>query len=84
MINLPKLIFLIGYNYWVIGLLNIVNGGCRFALQARYKFIDQVRILARTRILWNHGRVLLSPGMNLVREMIEYKPGINNKKADKC
>ena len=43
---------------------SIVNGGCRFALQARVKFIDQVRILAKTRILWNHGRVLLclSPG----------------------
>ena len=37
---------------------SIVNGGCRFALQARVKFIDQVRILAKTRILWNHGRVL--------------------------
>ena len=37
----------------------IVNGGCIFALQSRFKFIDQVRILAKTRILWNHGRVLL-------------------------
>ena len=39
-----------------------MNGGCRFALQARVKLIDQVRILAKTRILWNHGRVLLCPG----------------------
>ena len=30
---------------------SIVNGGCRFALQARFKFIDQVRILAKSRIL---------------------------------
>ena len=41
---------------------SIVNGGCRFALQARYKFIDQVRILAKSRILWNHGRIFLCPG----------------------
>ena len=40
----------------------IVNGGCRLALQARVKLIDQVRILAKTRILWNHDRVLLCPG----------------------
>ena len=40
---------------------SIVNGGRRFTLQARVKFIDQVRILAKTRILWNHGRVLLCP-----------------------
>ena len=42
---------------------SIVNGGCRFALQARFKFIDQVRILAKSRILWNHGRILLCPGL---------------------
>ena len=41
---------------------SIVNGGCRFSLQARFKFIDQVRILAKNRILWNHGRILLNPG----------------------
>ena len=40
---------------------SIVKRGCRFALQARFKFIDQVRILAKTKILWNHGRVLLCP-----------------------
>ena len=57
---------------------SIVNGRCRFALQARHKFIDHVRILAKLRILWYHGRILLSPGVNLVREMIGYKPGINN------
>ena len=38
---------------------SIVNGGCRFALQARLKFIDQVRILPKPRTLWNHGRILL-------------------------
>ena len=41
---------------------SIFNGGCRFALQARYKFTDQVRILAKSRILWNHGSILLCPG----------------------
>ena len=42
---------------------SIVNGRCRFALQARHKFIDQVRILAKSKIPWNHGRVLLCPGV---------------------
>ena len=41
---------------------SIVNGGCRFALQASRKFLDQVRILAKTKILWNQSRILLSPG----------------------
>ena len=41
---------------------SFVNGGCRFALQSRSKFIDQVRILAKSRIRWNHGRILLVPG----------------------
>ena len=31
-------------------------------IQARSKFLDQVRILAKANILWNHGRVLLCPG----------------------
>ena len=52
----------------------IVNGGCRFALQARVKFIDQVGILAKTRILWNHGRVLLCPGPG---EILYSKFGVN-------
>ena len=42
---------------------SIVNGGCRFALQARMKFIDQVRILAKSNITWNHGRILLGLGL---------------------
>ena len=42
---------------------SIVNGGCRFALQARLKFIDQVRILAKSNITWNHGRILLRLGI---------------------
>ena len=41
---------------------SIVNGGCRYALQAHRKFLDQVRILAESKILWNHGRILLCPG----------------------
>ena len=41
---------------------SITNGGCRFALQARNKFTDQVRILAKSRILWNHSWILLCPG----------------------
>ena len=41
---------------------SIVNGGCRFALQERNKFIDQVRILAKSKILWNHGRILVCSG----------------------
>ena len=41
---------------------SIVNGGCRFALQAWRKFLDQVRILAKSKILWNHGRIFLCPG----------------------
>ena len=41
---------------------SIVNSGCRFALQARFKFAYQVRILAKSRILWDHGRILLCPG----------------------
>ena len=40
---------------------SITNGGCRFALQARFKFLDQVRILAKSNITWNHGRILLCP-----------------------
>ena len=43
---------------------SIVNGGCRFALQARLKFLDQVRILAKSNITWNHGRILLGLGSN--------------------
>ena len=43
---------------------SIVNGGCRFALQARLKFIDQLRILAKSNITWNHGRILLRLGLN--------------------
>ena len=42
---------------------SIVNGGCRFALQARLKFLDQVRILSKSNITWNHGRILLCPGV---------------------
>ena len=41
---------------------SLVNGGYRFALQATSKFIDQVRILAKSKILWNHGRILLASG----------------------
>ena len=44
------------------GWQSIVNGGCRFALPAWRKFLDQVRILAKSKILWNHGRILLCPG----------------------
>ena len=40
---------------------SIVNGGCRFVLQARRKFLVQVRILVKVKILWNHDRILLSP-----------------------
>ena len=36
-----------------------MNGGCRFALQALRKFLNQVRILAKSKILWNRGRILL-------------------------
>ena len=41
---------------------SIVNRGCKFALQSRWKFLDQVRILIKGKILWNHDRILLSPG----------------------
>ena len=41
---------------------SITNGGCRFALQARFKFLDQVRIFAKSNITWNHGRILLCQG----------------------
>ena len=40
---------------------SIVNGSWRFALQAWRKFLDQVRILTKSKILWNHGRILLCP-----------------------
>ena len=40
---------------------SIVNGTCRFMLQACRKFLDQVRVLAKSKILWNHGRILLRP-----------------------
>ena len=43
---------------------SIVNGGCRFALQARITFLEQVRIFSKSNISWNHGRILLSPGYN--------------------
>ena len=43
---------------------SIVNEGCRFALQARVKFLDQVRILSKSNITWNHGRILLCPGFD--------------------
>ena len=43
---------------------SIVNGGCRFALQARLKFLDQVRILSKSNITWNHGRILLCLGFD--------------------
>ena len=39
-----------------------MKGDCRFPLQARRKFSDQVRIFAKSKILWNHGRILLCPG----------------------
>ena len=39
-----------------------MNRGCRFALQAQRKFLDKVRILAKSKILWNYGRILLHPG----------------------
>ena len=39
---------------------SIVNRGSRFALQACRKFLDQVRILVKLKILWNHGAILLS------------------------
>ena len=54
LIELPHLTWIKLLGDWP----SIVNGGCRFALQARVKFIDQVRILVKNRILWNHGRVL--------------------------
>ena len=38
-----------------------MNGGCRFALQAQRKFLEQVRIFEKSKILWNHGRILLCP-----------------------
>ena len=41
---------------------SIVKRGCRFALQACRKFLDQVRILIKTKILWNYDLILLSPG----------------------
>ena len=68
---------------------SIVNGGCRFALQAPSKFIDQVRILAKSKILCNHGRILLCPGyreklystfgvnMELVKDSIWIEPSCN-------
>ena len=39
-----------------------MNGGCSFALQVPSKFIDQVRILAKSKILCNCDRILLCPG----------------------
>ena len=66
-----------------------MNGCHRFALQARSKFIDQVRILAKSKILWNHGRILLCPGYGeelystfgvdteLLRDSIWTEPGCN-------
>ena len=66
---------------------SIVNGGCRFALQARVQFIDQVRILPKTRMLWNHGRVLLclSPGEILYATfVVNLKPSLGISWTDPC
>ena len=54
--------YIIIWTKLIRGWPSIVNKGCRFALQARSKFIDQVRIRAKSKILWNHGRILLCPG----------------------
>ena len=35
----------------------IVNGGCRYTLLAHRNFLDQVRILVKANILWNHEEV---------------------------
>ena len=56
------------------GWSSIIKGGCRFALQAHRKFLDQVRILVKTKILWNHGRIILSPG---AREELYASFGVN-------
>ena len=53
---------------------SIVNGGCQFVLQVRFKFIDQVRILAKFRIHWNHGRILLCPGLG---DILDSTFGVN-------
>ena len=68
-------------------MLSIVNGGCRFALQARVKFIDEVRILTKTRILWNHGRVLLCLGSGEILYAtfgVKMKPSLGISWTDPC
>ena len=72
--DLPPPLYILIWIKLLGGWPSIVNGGCRFALQARFKFIDQVRILAKTRILWNHGRILLCPGP---REKLYSTFGVN-------
>ena len=54
--------YIIIWTKLIRGWPSIVNKGCRFSLQAQSKFIDQVRIRAKSKILWNHGRILLCPG----------------------
>ena len=39
-------------------LLSITFGGCRFVLQARIWFKDQLRMLQRARIMWNNNLVI--------------------------
>ena len=68
-----------------------MNGGCRFALQAWRKFLDQFRILVKSKILWNHDRILLRPGAReklystfgvdteLLRDSIWTEPSCNVK-----
>ena len=60
-------------------------------LQDRRKFLDQVRILAKSKILWNHGRILLHPGTReelystfgvdteLLRDSIWNEPSCNSR-----
>ena len=81
--------YIVIWNKLIGGWPTIVNGGCRFALQDRRKFLDQVRILAKSKILWNQGRILLCPrfgevlystfgvDMELLKDFIWTKPSCN-------
>ena len=54
-------IFLFGLDYWVVGLL-LSMVGVDLLFKEDLNCIDQIRILTKSRILWNHGRNLLCPG----------------------
>ena len=55
--------------------LSIVNGGCRFALLARQKFLDQVRILIKAKILQSQLISLEVRGPRSIQtEMLEFNP----------